>query len=135
LKRNRFIFYILAAIVLVIFIEIIRSSLSQPGLEQFAGKYQEVGFFRNENNTGPVVRIYAVRALDGEDLSGMKDFGDLQPHTKYGRTLVFFFSENIPNEVKLSPVAPYFPQEYKNLLLAKFERTPMGEGRFEVIPL
>jgi hypothetical protein len=135
LKRNRFIFYLLAAIVGVVLFEIIRSSLSESGMEQFEGKYQEVGFLRNENNTGPVVRVYAIRVLDRKDDSWMNEFGTLQPHTKYGRTLVFFFSENIPNEVILSPREPYFPQEYQKYLLAKYEKTPMGESRFEVIPL
>lgn len=116
----------------IVLLQIVQSSFSGPGLERFEGKFEEVGFFRNENNTGPVVRVYAVKVNDA-DRETMRAFADAQPHTKYGRTLVFFFSDEIPGKVELAPVEPYFHQEYLPLLLAKFEKTPMGEGRFEVI--
>ncbi|TDQ15146.1 hypothetical protein DFQ04_3032 [Algoriphagus boseongensis] len=116
----------------IILLQIIRTSFSGPGLERFEGKLEEVGFFRNENNTGPVLRVYAVKVIEA-DRETMRAFADAQPHTKYGRTLVFFFSDQIPEKVELAPVEPYFPQEYLPLLLAKFEKTPMGEGRFEVV--
>lgn len=109
--------------------QILSSSLSQPGLEQFEGKYEELGFYRNENNTGPVVRVYAIRVLDS-NLEWMRAFADAQPHTKYGRTLVFFFSPDLKEKISLSPQEPHFPEEYRSYLVAQFEKTPMGEGRF-----
>lgn len=132
MKRNRIILYLLTLIVAIILIQIIKSSFSEPGLERFEGKLVEVGFYRNENNTGPVVRVYAVKVIDA-DRETMRAFADAQPHTKYGRTMVFFFSDEIPKKMDLAPVEPYFPKEYLPFLLAKFEKTPMGEGRFEVI--
>lgn len=129
MKRNKLIFYLIAAVVVIVIYQIMSSSLSQPGLEQFAGKYEELDFYRNENNTGPVLRVYAIRALDPSQ-EWMKDFADAQPHTKYGRTLVFFFSSELTEKVTLSPQEPFFSKEYRPFLLAQFEKTPMGESRF-----
>lgn len=108
---------------------ILDESLSQPGLERFEGKYEEVGFVRNENNTGPVIRVMAIRALDS-DPAWMQDFADAQPHTKYGRTLVFFFSKDLSQTFQLSLQEPYIPQDVQPYLIAEYEKTPMGEGRF-----
>ncbi|MFN3997183.1 hypothetical protein [Algoriphagus sp.] len=132
MKRNKLIFYLIGGIVLIVLFQIVSSSLSQPGLERFEGKYEEIGFYRNENNTGPVLRIYAIRALDS-DTSWMKDFADAQPHTKYGKTLVFFFSEKHSQKIELSPTEPYFPLEFQEFLLAAYEKTPMGESRFQLL--
>jgi hypothetical protein len=116
----------------VVLFQIVNSSVSEPGLERFEGKYEELDFYRNENNTGPVLRVYAVRVLD-EDPAWMKEFAESQPHTKYGRTLVFFFSEKLVQPVKLSPTQPHFPAQYREFLLAEFEKTPMGESRFQLL--
>jgi hypothetical protein len=130
LKRNKLIFYLIGGAVGILLYQIINSTLSQPGLERFEGKYEEIGFYRNENNTGPVLRIYAIRVLDS-DPAWMKDFADAQPHTKYGKTLVFFFSDQLNEKVKLSPQEPYFSQDIREFLLAEYEKTPMGESRFQ----
>jgi hypothetical protein len=129
LKRNRIVFYFIAAVVVLFTAWIIQSSLSQPGEERFSGKFEELAFYRNENNTGPVIRIFLVKAANS-DLSLMKEFGESRPHTKYGKTLVFFFSPELKENVTISPKEPYFPQEFQPYLLAQFERTPMGEVRF-----
>lgn len=120
----------IGAVVLIILFQIVSSSLSQPGLQQFEGKYEEIGFYRNENNTGPVFRIYAIRVLDS-DPAWMKDFADAQPHTKYGKTLIFFFSDQLNQKVELSHQEPYFSQDFRDFLLAEYEKTPMGESRFQ----
>ncbi|GMQ27081.1 hypothetical protein Aoki45_37640 [Algoriphagus sp. oki45] len=129
MKNNKWIIYVLGTLVGILLYKIISESLSQPGLSVFEGKYEELAFFRNENNTGPVIRVYAIRALD-EDLSWMKGFADAQPHTKYGKTLVFFFSRDLNQEIELSPTAPHFPEQFAAFLLAEYEKTPMGESRF-----
>jgi hypothetical protein len=121
---------LIGAAVGVLLYQIINSTLSQPGLERFEGKYEEIDFYRNENNTGPVLRVYAIRVLD-EDPIWMKEFAEAQAHTKYGKTLVFFFSEKLNQPVKLSPTEPFYPAEFEEFLLAKFEKTPMGESRFQ----
>lgn len=97
-------------------------------MERFEGKYEELGKYRNENNTGPVVRIFAVKALDPSE-NWMRGYGDAQPHTKYGKTIVFFFSDDINQEIKLSPKEPYIDQNLESSVLYVYEKTPMGEVR------
>jgi hypothetical protein len=132
LKRNKLIFYLIGTIVLVLVVQIIRSSFSNPGMERFAEDFEELGFYRNENNTGPVLRIYAIRSLGNNTPEYMQEFADSQPHTKYGRTIVFFFSPDLNEKVNLSPQEPFFPEKIQPFLLAQFEKTPMGEGRFSI---
>ena len=113
----------------IVIYQIISASFSQPGKEQWEGKYEEIGYYRNENNTGPVVRVMAVRVLD-RDEKWMKAFADSQPHSKYGRTHVFFFAEDLSDKIQLSPTAPFFSEEFRPFLLAEYEKSPMGESRF-----
>ncbi|MDF2159222.1 hypothetical protein [Algoriphagus sp. CAU 1675] len=129
MKSSKLIFLILAAGLVVLIAYIFMESFSQPGLERFEGKYEQIGFFRNENNTGPVIRVYAVRCLDSKE-DWMEDFGNAQPHTKYGRTLVFFFSEDVKGPIDLNPKEPFFDAELNASLLGSYEKTPMGEVRF-----
>lgn len=129
MKRNKVILYALGLLVGIVIYQIINASFSQPGLEQWEGKYEEIGFYRNENNTGPVVRVFAIRALD-ENKAWMKDFADAQPHSKYGKTHVFFFSRDLTEKITLNPTEPFFDQKYRAFLLAEYEKTPMGESRF-----
>jgi hypothetical protein len=126
LKSSKLIFYLLAILVVVLVFWIGKESFTQPGLEQFEGKYKLLSSFRNENNTGPVVRIITVKALDSNK-DWMRSFGDLQPHTKYGRTMVFFFSDEIDQQISLSPTDPYFTSELKPYVIATYEKGPMGD--------
>jgi len=131
LKRNKLIFYLIGAVVLILTIQIIRSSFSNPGMERFAEDFEELGFYRNENNTGPVLRIYAIRSLHSNTPEYMQEFADAQPHTKYGRTIVLFFSPDLNEKVILSPQEPFFPEKFQPFLLAEYQKTPMGESRFQ----
>lgn len=129
MKRNKAILYLIMIVVGIVIYQIINASISQPGKEQWEGKYEEIGYYRNENNTGPVIRVMAVRVFD-RDEKWMKAFADAQPHSKYGRTHVFFFSEDVAGKIELNPTSPFFPEKFRSSLLAEFEKTPMGESRF-----
>ncbi len=129
MTSSKFIYSLIGIGVLILIFYILRESFSQPGLERFEGKYEELDFYRNENNTGPIVRIYAIKILD-MDKELMREFGDSQPHTKYGKTLVFFFSPEVDQEIRLSPTPPYFDESLDEFVLAEYEKTPMGEVRF-----
>jgi hypothetical protein len=131
LKSSRFIYIILVGIVLVLVIFIAKESFFQPGMERFEGKYEELGTYRNENNTGPIVRLYAVKVLDNSN-GWMEEYGNSLPHTKYGRTMVFFFEDEIDQDIILSPKEPYYPEGLKPYLIASYEKTPMGEVRFKL---
>lgn len=132
MKRSKLIINLLALVVALLIFWIISASFSHSGKEQWEGKYEEIAYFRNENNTGPIIRILAVRVKD-ENPDWMEDFGNAQPHSKYGRTLVFYFRSEFSEKVKLSPKEPFFPEEYRPFLLAQFEKTPMAERRFLLI--
>ena len=129
MKSSKFIFYIIAGAVIALVIMIAKESFFQPGMERFDGKYKELGNYRNENNTGPVVRIYAVKALD-RSKDWMREYGDAMPHTKYGRTVVFFFNGEIDQEIDLSPTDPYFVQGMQPYVIATYQKSPMGEVSF-----
>jgi hypothetical protein len=129
LKSSKIIFYIIIAFVVILVVYIGKESLSQPGLERFEDKFKELSTYRNENNTGPVVRIYAVKSLD-KSKSIMREYGDAMPHAKYGRTVVFFFSDEINQNIVLSPNQPYFSSEMKPYVIATYQKSPMGEVSF-----
>ncbi|MCE7054357.1 hypothetical protein LZF95_06700 [Algoriphagus sp. AGSA1] len=129
MKSSKLIFYILAGVVIALVILIARESFFQPGMERFDGKFEELGHYRNENNTGPVVRVYAIKALDTSK-EWMREYGDAMPHTKYGRTVLFFFNEEIGQEVKLSPTDPYFPEDMRPYVIATYQKSPMGDVSF-----
>lgn len=130
MKSSRVIFYIIVFAIAALVFYIGKESFFQPGMERFEGKYEELGHFRNENNTGPVLRVYAIRAMDS-DQAWMKEFAESQPHTKYGKTLVYFFSPDVNGPIELSGTPPYFDQSLDGKVVASFERTPMGEPRFK----
>ena len=84
--------YILAVSVLII-ITIIWNTLTEPGIKDLKSDFKEVAFIRNEQNTGPVIRIYAV-SLKTENWEEMEKYGNYMPHTKYGTTRIYFFLSN-----------------------------------------
>ena len=107
---------------------IVKESFSGQGVAAYQDKFEEVGYFRNENNTGPILRVYAFRTKE-QDPEVLKSFANLLPHTKYGRTLVFFVAETWKEPVVFSPNPPYLPNSIQTHLLAEYEKTPMGEQR------
>ncbi|MFC5625129.1 hypothetical protein [Algoriphagus winogradskyi] len=129
MKSSKIIFWIIALTMAGLVVYISLDSLSQPGMERFDGKYKELSSFRNENNTGPVVRIYAIKALDSSK-DWMREYGDAMPHTKYGRTVVFFFKDEIDQEIKLSPTEPYFMEAMQPYVIATYQKSPMGDVSF-----
>ncbi len=52
------------------------------------------------------------------------------PHTKYGRTVVFFFSSEVNQEISLSPKDPYFIQSLQTSVIATYQKSPMGDVSF-----
>jgi hypothetical protein len=70
-------------------------SLSQPTGQDLPGNFQEVATYRNENNMGPIVRVFAVTVADTL-WTEMRQYGDLMPYTKYGNTKVYFFRQGQP---------------------------------------
>jgi hypothetical protein len=132
LKRNQWFTFFIGIIVLGVLGLIVKESFSGKGVADYQDKFEEIGYFRNENNTGPIRRVYAFRTKE-QDPEVLKSFANLLPHTKYGRTLVFFVAETWKEPVVLSPESPYFPELLRSHLFAKYEKTPMGEQQLELV--
>ncbi len=132
MKKPSTLFILLGIAVVLVLGLILTESFSEQGIAAYQDQFEEVGFFRNENNTGPVVRIYAFRTQVA-DPEVLKTFANLLPHTKYGRTLVFFVHESVKAPVVLSPESPHFPASLIPSIFAKYEKTPMGEQQLELV--
>ena len=132
MKRPSTLLILLGITVLIVLAVIVTESFSEQGIAAYQDQFEEVGYYRNENNTGPVLRIYAYQT-QVEDIEVLKSFADLLPHTKYGRTLVFFMHESVKAPVVLSPESPHFPASISPSIFAKYEKTPMGEQQFELV--
>ena len=118
--------YIIFAVIALVIGYIIFDSTSQPNTNDLKGNFKEVAMYRNENNTGPVIRIYAV-TVQGEPWEEMQKYGDLMPYTKYGSTKVYFFNEQKPFPKKLSPGDQNFETSYNANCLATYTKDPNGQ--------
>ncbi len=118
--------YIVYALVLGGIIWMLKDSFSQPGVADLNGSFKERAFYRNENNTGPIVRIYAV-SLNDTLWKEMEAYGNLMPHNKYGTTRVFYFSEKKQFPDILSETSPHFDPKFNKYCLGVYEKNGMGE--------
>lgn len=125
--------YILIGLVLAVTGITLWQSLSQPGVGDLAGGYKEVALYRNENNTGPIVRIYAITSTDTL-WQEMKTYGDLMPYTKYGTTMVYFFPAQGDVPVELYPGEENFGAQHKQHCLALYKKDKMGQISFIKYP-
>jgi len=131
--KTKRLYYLLGLLVLVLIIWMVSDTFTQPGASDLSMDFVEVGKYRNENNTGPIKRIYAVAVSDtlwGE----MEKYGKLMPHTKYGNTQVFFFLDKNQTPSKISGEEPHFEQNFRKYCIAKFEKKAMGEESFRRYP-
>jgi hypothetical protein len=121
--------YILAAIFTLLIAYILYDSFSQPTTADLKGNFKETAIYRNENNTGPIVRIYAVTVATSP-WEEMQKYGDLMPYTKYGSTKVYFFDEAKPAPSSLAPGAENFDARFNSNCLAVYEKDPSGQVKF-----
>lgn len=108
-------------------------SLSQVSPQDLPGNFQQVAVYRNENNTGPVVRVYAVTVADTL-WHTMQQYGSLMPYTKYGNTKVYFFRAGQPAPTTVRPGAVSFDATFEPACLAKYEKEVMGKVTFRRYP-
>lgn len=126
---NRFLFYALILAVIVIMAWIINDTITQPGVSDLEGVFVETAFYRNENNTGPIIRIYAVYTSDTV-WSEMKAYGGFMPHTKYGNTKVYFFNSKEYSPKILQPEIPHFDPRWNEYCIGIYEKSAMGQESF-----
>lgn len=128
--RIRTILFILVAIAAAYFII---DSVTQPNTKTLAGNFKETAMYRNPNNTGPVVRIYAVTVEDTL-WHEMELYGQMMPYTKYGTTTVYFFKSGGPSPDRLDTGLPHFGSEYQKNCLGKFHKDAMAAETFSKFP-
>lgn len=112
---------------------IVYDSTSQPTVDDLQGGFREVALYRNENNTGPIVRVYAVSVQD----TGSKDlrkYGDLMPYTKYGTTTVYFFDAAKPFPNNLVVNEPHFDPKFAPNCIAMYRKDPNGQVSLDENP-
>lgn len=105
----------------------LKDTFTQSGIKDLKGGFIEVSKYRNENNTGPVQRIYAVTVKD-TTLAQLKQYGDLMPHTKYGNTKVYYFMEGTEAPTKLIPGDVNFDAKFNANWFVLYEKSAMGNA-------
>lgn len=124
MKANRS--YFLLALVAVGFLLMIIDSLNNTGPDDLKGNFVEKIAIRNEQNTGPIVRIYAVTVSDTL-WAEMKAFGNFKPHNKYGTTRVYYFLSNQAAPSALSIEDQNLSPEDQKRCIGKYEKNTMGQ--------
>ncbi|MBC7759789.1 MAG: hypothetical protein H7069_13100 [Phormidesmis sp. FL-bin-119] len=123
----------LTIVVLLIISIMIWNVLNEPGIKDLKGNFKEVAYIRNEQNTGPVIRIYAV-TVEGEPWKEMEQYGNYMPHNKYGNTRIFFFPANKSHPSKLVLGDENIPETMKENCLAIYEKDGMSQVNLRHYP-
>jgi hypothetical protein len=124
--------YLLIAVLLIIAV-MIWNVVNEPGIRDLKGNFKEISFIRNEQNSGPVIRIYAV-TVEGKPWNEMEQYGNYMPHTKYGITRIFFFPEDESHPSKLVIGEKNIPEAMAENCLAIYEKDGMGQVSFRQYP-
>jgi hypothetical protein len=119
--------------VLILISLMIYSMFAEENIHDLEGDFKEVAYTRNENNTGPVVRIYAFTVADTLWTS-IKEHTNLLPHTKYGTTEAYYFlkTDDLPTKVTLKD--PKIAAEVQPYCIAKAVKDGMGTISLETYP-
>jgi len=112
---------------------IVYDSTSQPTVDDLQGGFREVAMYRNENNTGPIVRVYAVTVEDKLS-KDMTSYGDLMPYTKYGSTTVYFFDAAKSYPQNLTATEPHFGAEFAPNCIAVYRKDANGQVSLDKKP-
>jgi hypothetical protein len=130
MKKNKL--YILTISVIAI-TAMLWNVLSEPGIKGLKGNLRETAFIRNEQNTGPVIRIYAI-SIDQENWSDMEQYGNYMPHNKYGTTRVYFFLSNKPYNGRLELTGDNIEDNFKQHCIALYEKNGMSQASIVKYP-
>ncbi len=123
MKKNKIYLFIISAIIIV---RIFWSVFNTLGINDLDGNLKEIAFIRNEQNTGPIVRVYAV-IIDEENWESMEQYGNYMPHNKYGTTRIYFFLSNNPYRGKLQIEGENIEKSYQKECIALFEKNGMSQ--------
>lgn len=115
--KNPFKYLLFAALILAV--GIFWMTLSAPGVNDLPGNFREIDAWQNENNTGPVNRVYIVTVSDTLWRS-MEDYGNYMPYSKLGTTNVYFFLEDQPYPSKITPGEVPFSAVYQKACVGRY---------------
>ncbi|MFF5382839.1 hypothetical protein [Pedobacter suwonensis] len=132
MKRKSFVYFLLAGVLVLIFF-IVKDIFDQPGISDMKAGFKEMLKYRNENNTGPIQRIYVVTVKDSI-WKEMEDYGNLMPHTKYGNTKVYFFMHHANIPQRLQPGEINFDPAFNKDCIALYEKSAMSQVAFNKHP-
>lgn len=116
---------IILAITVLILGVMLWNAFNQKGVNDLETQFEEVTFYRNENNTGPVKRVYIV-AVSDTVWSELEAYGNFQPYNKLGTTEVFFFLEGSSYPTEVSGTKPYFSDSFNKDVVARYEKNSSG---------
>lgn len=118
--------YIIILLIILGVCWMLADTFIQPGVKGLKGEFKETAFYRNENNTGPVIRIYAATVADTL-WQEMIQYGNFMPHTKYGNTKVYFFDDTGSAPDLLFSGAINFDKTFNSNCIAVYEKNGMGK--------
>lgn len=124
---NKKLLLLLVAVLIIGYI--VYDSATLPKASDLKGNFKEVAVYRNENNTGPIMRVYAV-SVEEPIMDEMKKYGDLMPYTKYGTTTVYFFDAAKPVPLELSAAEPHFDKSFGVGCIAIYKKNQNSEVSF-----
>lgn len=105
---------------------IIWQSFTGPGVNDLDGNFREIDAWQNENNTGPVNRVYIVTVSDTL-WSEMETYGDYMPYAKMGTTNVWFFLDSQPFPNKVIPGETPFSAVYQKASIGRYVKDNMSQ--------
>ncbi|WKK75850.1 hypothetical protein QYS49_31310 [Marivirga salinae] len=126
---KRIILMISVVIVGLIFYSLFQSD----NINSLEGDFEELAFERNENNTGPIHRVY-VFSVEDTVWSEMKKHSDLLPHTKYGTTEVYYFLKEKISKSQLKLSLNGINQEAKSNCIAHSVKDGQSRINFKKYP-
>lgn len=116
---------LLALPILAILAWLINDIITQKSAADLKGGFTEIATYRNENNTGPIQRIYIISVKDTAN-AALEAYGNFMPHSKYGNTKVYFFKAGTEVPTQLFPGKLNFDSSYNKNCFAVYEKTAMG---------
>ncbi len=124
---------ILWAIVVIALGLVLWNVFTQPGPADLKGNFKEVAFIRNEQNTGPVIRVYAV-TLSDTLWKEMINYGNFMPYNKYGNTRVYFFLNKNPYPKQLTIGGNNFDSKFNSYCIGLYQKDVMSQVSLKKLP-
>ena len=107
--------------------------LTQPGVNDLAGDFKEIAASQNENNTGPVNRVYIV-TLSDTLWTEMETYGNYMPYAKLGTTTVWFFKNDAPFPTRVEQAEVPFSANYQQACIGRYHKNNMGAVSIKKYP-